>query len=91
MCGVSMASGGGCATASSGPSGLAIARPRISWVRVTEMLELTLLGTAMRAVYWIVHFIMMAPDPALLPPAPTQTQFEIAFPSISKEPMDYEN
>ena len=46
------------------------------------MLELTLLGTAMRAVYWIVHFIMMAPDPAVLPPAPTQTPYEIAFPAV---------
>jgi hypothetical protein len=54
------------------------------------MFELTMIGAAMKVAFWVLQFFVSAPDPALLPP-PTQTQFEIAFPSIPKEPIDYEN
>lgn len=50
------------------------------------MLELTTLGVLMKAAYWVFQFWVSAPDPALVPPPPTQTQFEIAFPSLYKEP-----
>lgn len=54
------------------------------------MLELTTIGLAMKVVFWVCQFWMTAPEP-VVPIPPTQTQFEIAFPSIPKEPIDYEN
>ena len=54
------------------------------------MWELTSIGLVMKVAYWVWQFWVSAPDPELMT-QPTQTQFEIAFPSIQKEPIDYEN
>lgn len=54
------------------------------------MFELATLGLAMKAAYWLFYFWVSAPAPVVTPP-PTQTQFEIAFPSIPKEPIAYKD
>lgn len=45
------------------------------------MLELTMIGAAMKVAYWVLQFWVSAPEPVVLPP-PTQTWEQTAFPSM---------
>jgi len=49
------------------------------------MIELSMIGAAMKVAYWVLQFLVAAPEPVVLP-EPTQTQFQIAFPSIPVDP-----